>query len=817
MVLVFAVGVAILGTCRSARGQSPPDPLDDGPGGRFKVLTGPDALDQLDQLPKDRLRRPIEIFRAQFAPFDVLPFVKARHWTTINLEARSNYEVYEGRLQTAVVPMWGMAQGGATANEVRFRRDVRMPIRQEVRLSLQAMLPTIPRELPLELTRPDAIRPDEGIQASLRVLEPHQMLVVVLAGNPNDYGNWSKLPSTMPVSGDRDVVSMDRQRYYRFAIPQDAETPVVSPHPLAWTTISHVLWDNLDPEFLNVAQQESMIDWLHWGGQLIIVGGASPSLGLLRDSFLGPYLPADVGGTNHQLDEEALRPLSEAYLPPETIDEYDLNGNLDADPVVPVPIRPESNRPVYLAGLRPRQGVGAVALPIAKNDDRLLGVERRVGRGRVTMLSVNLTDPALVGWPGFDSLVRRVVLRRPRELPSRPPTFNVGGPRFMRGRPPLDWRFECLSGPDLSWIRYVARDLGATASPDDPRQMGEVALPRAPVADWDDHAFVPTRCRDALKDASGISIPSSNFILKVIVAYIVALVPLNWLVCRFILRRREWAWVMVPVLALGFAIGVERAAAYDLGFDSACDEIDLLELQAGHPRAHLSRFASLYTTGRVGFTVAYPDEPSALALPMATGDELRGEEPSRSEWQSLPIPSLIGLQVQPRSLKLFRAEQMIALPGSIERVEGPGAGRIVNGTGLELRDAVLVEIGTDRRFNLATIAPGATIDLAAPALSRMGKTPVDDPEERWIDLEPLLGPLRDHDEGRLEGRGEWRLVAWAVGAQPGQALDPEVDRTRGLTLVVAHLGYGPPPRPDGPRYVEPSRAFEGTDQEAGRP
>ncbi len=107
--------------------------------------------------------------------------------------------------------------------------------------------------------------------------------------------------------------------------------------------------------------------------------------------------------------------------------------------------------------------------------------------------------------------------------------------------------------------------------------------------------------------------------LKVILAYLIAVVPLNWLICRFVLNRREWAWMVVPVVALGFAIAVQRVAAYDMGFDSACDEIDLLEIHGDYARGHLSRFASLYTTGRGNYTISYPNNNTALALPLDNG------------------------------------------------------------------------------------------------------------------------------------------------------------------------------------------------------
>ena len=59
----------------------------------------------------------------------------------------------------------------------------------------------------------------------------------------------------------------------------------------------------------------------------------------------------------------------------------------------PEPIHPASNRPVFLAGLQPREG--ATQITLGESSDRILGVEHRVGRGRILMLALNPTDPAL--------------------------------------------------------------------------------------------------------------------------------------------------------------------------------------------------------------------------------------------------------------------------------------------------------------------------------------------------------------------------------------------------------------------------------------
>jgi hypothetical protein len=105
------------------------------------------------------------------------------------------------------------------------------------------------------------------------------------------------------------------------------------------------------------------------------------------------------------------------------------------------------------------------------------------------------------------------------------------------------------------------------------------------------------------------------------------------------MRKREIAWALTPLLALGFAIVVERGAAYDMGFDTACDEIDVLELQPGYTRAHVSRFAALYSTGRHSYTISYPANTWPLCLPMDMRNAVAGSDMAQSTWQSYPEPA----------------------------------------------------------------------------------------------------------------------------------------------------------------------------------
>jgi hypothetical protein len=800
-----------LGLSTPARGQLPEAEE------RLKILTDPESLKK--KMEKEQTRPPREIFLSQVAPFDVLPFVKPHHWITLTLEMRSNYEDFSGSLQTLPVPLVGLPQ------EVVYRRDARLVRAQRARLSQQVMLPAIPRnkEVGVELVRPDAVRADLVWPASVRGMEPRQMLVVFLTkGTPDAYAGWGRFQATIPDATDRgDPQALERDRYYRLVLPLQPDRPPLSPHPLTWTTISHVVWDGMAPDTLNPSQQQALLDWLHWGGQLIVVGGAGPSFSLLNDSFLAPYLPGEAVGNHALLGKAELQPLSEAFPPPippmsegsgptSVAFAVEFNRNGGSRYLRPVSINPAPARPVYLAGLKPK--AGASAIPLGDSGERLIGAEWRVGRGRVTMLALNPTDPALASWPGLDTFVRRVVLRRREEPRFATPVRREGGQVH---------RFGDLSAPDLSWVRYLTRDLGgvvgtsdppektpkgpgfgasrANASADDPPVDSEEfdkGPPPSSVAEWRDDSALSTLSARRLEEASGIKVPSASFVLRVVLAYILALVPLNWLVCRYLVGRRELAWVVVPVLSVGFAVVVERAAAYDLGFDNACDEIDVVEAYGDYPRALVTRYTSLYSTGRTRFTVSYPDNPTALALPLRSGQSIRGEDVSTTVWQSYPVPALAGLLVQPRSLAMVRAEEMLALDGNISLQTEGGSRRVINGSSLPLNDAVLVDLAgpSERKETyLGTIAPGASVAVkpAAGGAAAGGPAAVFRPSA-------LLKMLREHFEDRPENRGEIRLVAWTPEPLPGQKIEPAPDRHRGLTAVVIHLRNGPPPDPSGP-------------------
>lgn len=817
------ISVDLAGSARaqtqSSAGSVPDDTIDNPNAGlspatkKFRELAEPKAKEKAKA---DLERPPFEFLRSQIAPFDVLPFYKQNHWMMMTIEARSSREDFRGSIQTQPISLFG------SQRDLIFQRPVSMDRNTPTRMSTPIFVP--PRYMPqrvtkifdLDLYRENALRPTEIWKANVRAMEPHQMGVLVLARDPATYNFVVKYMSSIPSSVSRDSLTLERGRYFRFILPDNPEKPLLAPSFLFWTGISHVIWDGFDPNLLDVDQQRALVDWLHWGGQMVIAGGADSRVNLLRESVLAPYLPADFGGTNKQLDFQGLKPLAEAYRPPyrpvDTLNEDDrvivsedtqranrpewaINAgeqSLYYDRAMP--ILPLAKSPVFVSGLQPRPG--ASVIPLGDDKSTTLAVEWRVGRGRVTLLAVNPTDPALTRWRGMDTLFRRVILRRPEE--DKPPPRTLGGDV---ARAPM------LRAPDLTWLRISARDAGGpyvlargrteeayNANYGPTSGLTEDAFPDEEAATWIDSVGLPRMAREMLEKASGISIPRISFVAKSLMIYLILLVPLNWLVFRA-MGRRELAWLATPVLALLGAVCIERLSAYDLGFSRGRDEIGVLELQADYPRGHLTRLGALASTGRDTFKIGFPNDLNAVCLPLAYS-ATRAESVQTSRYGYLPYPALSDFQVQPRSLSYYRSEQMVALPGPIRLVENGEERSIENRTRLALRQ-VVVQGPEGRTYDIGDIGPGEsrslTGEVVTGAVSRqdlLGK----------LDPEPYKKYLLENPLTADGDTNAWRLVGWSESVIEGVEVTPEPDRVRGFTIVVVNLKSGPVPDPDSGRY-----------------
>ena len=297
----------------------------------------------------------------------------------------------------------------------------------------------------------------------LTLMKAHQYHLVVLAQQPFRYRQLDRLDSVRAPHASNFGELENGLRYYQVIAPP-LEKPLPLPsNVLAWTSIAYLVWDDVDPSLLSLEQQQAMIDWLHWGGQLIVSG--PKSLDQLRGKgFLGPYLPA-TPGEPLSITTEMLGPLNKRWT---------------------LPIQGQPGKP--LAAVSPWTGVtlipesdANVLVDSGGTDKSPLVVERRVGRGRIVTTAFRLTQRELWNWPGFDGFLNGCLLRRPpREFSAGP---DQGGLNVNWVDQPQRYRDPYL----VTQLRFFSRDwngetgfapppiVAAVPPDDDPNVRGESA------------------------------------------------------------------------------------------------------------------------------------------------------------------------------------------------------------------------------------------------------------------------------------------------------------------------------------------------------
>ncbi len=638
----------------------------------------------------------------------------------------------------------------------------------------------------------------------LNTMPPYQFYFFVLARNRYPYRSLDRLDAI------RGPSSSGLAAYYLYKTPAVEKQVSLPAHPLAWTSIAYVLWDEVDPALLSPEQQQAMLDWLHWGGQLIVSGPGT--LSTLRGSFLARYLPAAEGPVR-ELSAETLAPLSDYWTPKK--------GKAHQ------PLRP----------VRAWSGIELVKAPegefVPHTGD--LVVERQVGRGRIVATAFKLSLSALQRWPGFDSFVNGCLMRHlAREFvePRDDKTLNASLRPQWHGQSQRIWDARLTTR-----LNYLSRDLGTDGSiAEDRVDRATLSAPSSgyggtPIVDdslfdesqrfygsgvagWSDSSAVSTAARDSLAAAAGIDIPKARFVAWMLGAYLVVLVPVNW--CLFkALRRVEWAWVAVPIIALAGAVVVTKAANLNIGFARSQTEIGVLELQPGYRRGHLTRYTALYTSLSTNYDVKFSD-PHALVEPLALDTQGRpGAAREQATYTLRHDPaevSLAGFGVSSNATSMLHSEQMYDVGGAVSLADSDGAAVLHNRTQFTFGQAGVIRVTAEGEVQAAWLGRLEPGEAGRPLNFRSLDSVASDPQPtiqamfpQWHD-EPVtdasIPPLRlTRLAGMTVGRkglapGDVRLLASLNEPLPGMDVDPVASQaTRAAVLVVANLKYAPPPEP----------------------
>jgi hypothetical protein len=763
--------------------------------------------EQREKEEKQRERPPFEIDRPIPRPSEVSsdaiaePRVKPGHWMTETQAMKSNYDDWVGETELRIVDKQRGRPIGIDKTRffVASTRPVRLAKGQPRLVENLFFVPPQTSNLVAEsvLREPNNGSVRSRNSSGLATMKSYEYFFVVLAKEPARYTFLKTLNCVnSPFKGETiDDLSNDTL-YYRVLLPNISRQVPLPETPLCWTTIAYVLWDEVDPDQLDSARRDALIDWLHWGGVLIVNG--PDSLRLLQQSFLSPYLPATDGGPRNLIAED-LAPFNQhwSYGP----------------------------RAKTLAPAAPWSGI-KLALDqqaeFIEHTGELLA-ERRVGRGRVIVSAMQLGERDLLNWsPHFDNFFNACLLRRPpRKFAAAPYALGSKDVNCLWADPELaNRRLDAALSTNL---RYFARDVHDDANVTNVRQQ---EIPTADIdwatgqaiqevvqvdpvivggiGAWNNFNATSNAARTALREAAGVQVPGSNFVITCLAVYLLVLVPLNWGFFRA-LGRVEYAWIAAPLIAIAGTAIVIKQAQLDIGFVRAQTEIALLELQAGHERGHLSRYTAFYTSLGTSYQLEY-ENPTALAAPFPTDDRdalLVGQSYQPVEISQNNSIKLQGLRVSSAATDMVHSEEMVVLgQGVAVEKAASGLDQLINRTGMPMRSVAVVhrdrdtneltgmwlgelEVGEGRPFRLQRIEAAGKLFANERALeAKVGE----------LNLEPMFGLALDR---RHLEPGETRLVARIDRTLPGMVVTPQAPQQRGAALVVAHLDYGSLPTPRG--------------------
>ncbi len=722
--------------------------------------------------------------------------VKPGHWTTTLQEMKSNYDDFVGSSSTTLVDT-GQRPIALPNTNFTFQstRPVALAKGRMKRVESELFVPEQSKVIRLQASLRDR---DTGSQVQfpqpvLQKMPSYQYFVVVLSKEISKYAFLKVTDAVrMPWEEESDAASLP---HYRIVLADATKKLPLPSNTLTWTSVSHLIWDEVDPTRMSPEQQFALIDWLHWGGRLIING--PDSLDTLRGSFLDDFLPAEGAGQ---------RTVTAADL--DQWSAYWSRRDRGQRPAQLKPTKPWS-------GIRLKPRAGATELVGGAE----LFYERRIGRGTVVISSIQLAERDLINWKGYDSFLNAALLRRPRRVFSEGPYggaqvgwveypdrrldahFSTGLRLFARDAKTKanQWRVEQPEGNLFGRI-----NTSTTTNIDRPGGLGS----------WSDFNPVSNAARTVLADAAAVRVPDGGFVLACLGFYLVVLVPFNWMIFRT-LGRVEWAWIAAPIIALLGTLVIVRQAQLDIGFVRSQTEVALLELQGTYPRGILSRFTALYSSLSTTYDVTF-DDPSTVATPFPAG---RSQSKTNDEkiWdvllQKQNETRLSGLAVSSASTKMVHSEAMLMLAGPLRIGQSSrGHDQLENRLGYPLRDVVVVRrisqghdfpkyesswIGELRDGDSAVIGFRPLLFLEDQLPHLEDRKGVD--RATRMNVETLLNVAFQFPAGEDRvgsRRDETRVVGLIDQVLPGTKVSPAASQIVGATVLLAHLEYGDLSRPE---------------------
>jgi hypothetical protein len=164
--------------------------------------------------------------------------------------------------------------------------------------------------------------------------------------------------------------------------------------------------------------------------------------------------------------------------------------------------------------------------------------------------------------------------------------------------------------PTTGWIADsgAARAIWSSLIP--PRSDGTVSI-------GDDSQIV-----GAVANLPALDLPPLAGLLLLLVGYIALIGPLNYVILRRI-DRREWAWVTMPILIVGFAVGAYAFGSALRGSSIIVNEVGIVRGAPDATEGSAQVYLGVFSPARGTYQVAVPG--GALLSSPVSGDIFNGQ------------------------------------------------------------------------------------------------------------------------------------------------------------------------------------------------
>jgi hypothetical protein len=747
-----------------------------------------------------------ELRTLPFATESAGNLVKPGHWYQIRNKVKANFGDESLTAAVTVTDREGIPLSlGWGSDSVDFKRNVSLAVGQEKAIDVTLMHPDTPIE------RTDANGLTEKVTSSIRTryslrgigtpileetfpvkfLEGYQYDLVVMSRDLSRHTFWRGLDCI--VWRTSDDLQENRLAPHRIVDMTEEELASHFPSQLAtMTSISHIVINDVSLSVLTEQQQNALADWLHFGGTLIING--PEAVGSIETSQLKEWVPL-VNTADGDWSEESQLEFDNAWT-------IRIAGGEK--------IRFQSDRKIpVLTGTLVEN---AEWVPMLDG----LVAERLIGQGRVVMTTFPLTDAAFIRWPSYSSLIHNAILRKPHRTPTLGDEARTQYAEDFEGteRNPLH----------NTRLRLWARDLDPSMIRTDGEVLrtkndeGTARFPsgkKTSLGAWNSESRIAVHATNCLRESSGITVPQVSTIMKLLLGYLIVLVPINWVVFR-LMGRVEWAWIAAPIIALAGAAFVARSVQLDVGFSRSQTTFGFLECHNNYPRGLLSNFHALYTSLSTNYQAVYK-EGEGLVVPALRANMRTGIRDNQvlEYWNADERGS--GLQRFPvlsNSTGILQTEELVDFTGPIRWNLDRENLQILatNDLGVTLRDVGVLGLNDSGELMtswIGSIEPGQSVREAIAVAAE---------DDRWFSQwngNPLLKkpaairakdgmlwtdePVEDIYMGAMLmviaqryplETGECIALGWTEANPSRIEISPTTVQTKHKTLVLMHIRSG---------------------------